>query len=358
MLRKSKQRFEPSMILRLGCTSALQVLSITTSGGLWFPLWVIVSALILAGTAKAQVGGGHLVFGDFKVSEAKDSRPTPQVFNVILYSVFGSVVARQTVTNHGRYQFYNVNNGEYDIVVEVESQEVARVHIVLTTSLRSDFRNDISLEWRADYVIKKKAGIVSAEDTYNRVQPNKGRYEKAEEAFENKKYDQAVFLFQQIVADDPADFQAWSELGTVYLAEKKTSDAEAVYLHALEARPAFFLALMNLGKLRFATKNFEKAIEPLTEAVKTKPASAEANYFLGEAYLQIKKGSKAVGYLNEALRLDPVGMADAHLRLAALYHAAGVKDKAAAEYEQFLKKKPDYPDRPKLEKYIVENKKQ
>jgi len=77
--------------------------------------------------------------GDFKVSEAKDSRPTPQVFNVILYSLFGSVVARQTVTNHGRYQFYNVNNGEYDIVVEVESQEVARVHIVLTTSLRSDF---------------------------------------------------------------------------------------------------------------------------------------------------------------------------------------------------------------------------
>ena len=38
-------------------------------------------------------------------------------------------------------------------------------------------------------------------------------------------------------------------------------------------------------------------------------------------------------------------MADAHLRLAMLYNGAGMKDKAAAEYEQFLKKKPNYPER-------------
>ena len=78
---------------------------------------------------------------------------------------------------------------------------------------------------------------------------------------------------------------------------------------------------------------------------------------LGEAYLQMKKGSKAVGYLNEALKLDPIGMAEAHLRLAALYNGAGMKDKAAAEYELFLKKRPDFADRKKLEQYIAANKK-
>jgi len=44
--------------------------------------------------------------------------------------------------------------------------------------------------------------------------------------------------------------------------------------------------------------------------------------------------------------------------LAALYHGAGMKDKAAAEYEAFLKKRPDYKDRKKLQDYIVQNKKQ
>jgi tetratricopeptide (TPR) repeat protein len=104
-------------------------------------------------------------------------------------------------------------------------------------------------------------------------------------------------------------------------------------------------------------KNFAGAIEPLTAAVDIKPTSADANYYLGESYLQIKKGSKAVGYLNQALKLDPVGRADAHLRLATLYNAVGLKDKAALEYEEFLKKKPDYPDRKKLEEYISANKK-
>jgi len=78
---------------------------------------------------------------------------------------------------------------------------------------------------------------------------------------------------------------------------------------------------------------------------------------LGEAYLQIKKGSKAVGYINEAIRLDPVGKADGHLRLATLYNAVGMKDKAALEYEEFLKKKPNYPDSKKLRDYIAANKK-
>jgi tetratricopeptide (TPR) repeat protein len=74
-------------------------------------------------------------------------------------------------------------------------------------------------------------------------------------------------------------------------------------------------------------------------------------------YEQVKKGSKAVVCLNEALKLDPIGMADAHMRLAALYNAAGYKDRAAAEYEQFLSKRPDYPEKEKLLKYIRENKK-
>ena len=117
------------------------------------------------------------------------------------------------------------------------------------------------------------------------------------------------------------------------------------------------MALVSLGRLRIAQKNYDGAIEALSQAVKVEPTSAQANYFLGEAYLQNKKGSLGVGYLNEALKLDPIGMADAHLRLGALYNAAGMKDKAAAEYEQFLKKVPDYPQAQQLRDYIAANKK-
>jgi len=171
-----------------------------------------------------------------------------------------------------------------------------------------------------------------------------------------KRYDDAILALQQLVAQDPKDFLAWTELGAVFIFKQRYDDSEEAYLRAINERPSFFLAHMNLGKLRYLLKKFDGAIEPLTEAVKIQPSSPDANYYLGESYLQIKKGSKAVGYLYEALKLDPIGRADAHLHLAALYNAAGLKDKAAIEYQEFLKKKPDYPDRKKLEQYIADNK--
>ena len=71
----------------------------------------------------------------------------------------------------------------------------------------------------------------------------------------------------------------------------------------------------------------------------------------------MKQGSKAVPELEDAVRLDPQGQAEACLSLAALYDAAGFKDRAAAEYEKFLSLRPDYPDKDKLKKYILYNKK-
>jgi len=49
-------------------------------------------------------------------------------------------------------------------------------------------------------------------------------------------------------------------------------------------------------------------------------------------------------------------MAEVHLKLALLYDRAGMKDKAAVEYEKFLDKKPDYPQSKTLKHYIAANK--
>ena len=70
----------------------------------------------------------------------------------------------------------------------------------------------------------------------------------------------------------------------------------------------------------------------------------------------IQKGSIAVGHLNEALRLEPVKLADAHLSLGALYDAAGMKEKAAREYEIYLSKRPDYPKKDTMRAYIIRHK--
>lgn len=321
-------------------------------------LLVLVVVLVSAGALQAQGRGANVLYGDVRVEEAKEAATKLVSMEITLYNLAAYVIARQVISNNGRYRFINLAEGEYDLVVSIENSEVARMRVqVRSGALATDLRQDINLAWKVSPMRPAKPASISVEDFYKRTPVNQKVFEKAQEATDNKKYDESIGFLKQLVANDPNDFQAWTELGTVYLLEKKPEDAEKAYEQSTEVRPNFFLALMNLGRLRLMEQKFDAAIPVLTKALQVKATSADANYYLGEAYLQIKKGSKAVGYFYEALKLDPVGKADAHLRLAALYNAAGLKDKAAIEYAEFLKKKPDYPDKKKLEQYIAQNKK-
>jgi tetratricopeptide (TPR) repeat protein len=324
-------------------------------------LMIVLTGLI-AGPATAQqttgpTRGNNILYGDVQIDGTKGAGFKPLSLDIILYSLGGQILARQKVTNNGRYRFNDLNDGEYDLVVESEASEVARIRVMLRSPIfKNDYRQDINLVLKDGADAPAKASTVSAADEYKRPAQNQKKFEKAQAATNEKKYDEALGFIKQIVSDDPDDFQAWTELGTLYLLKGDGAESEKAYAKAIELRPKFFLALMNLGRLRMMEKNFDGAIPVLSSAVELKPTSADANYYLGEAYLQVKKGSKAVEYLNEALKLDPVGKAEAHLRLATLYNAVGLKDKAAIEYEEFLKKKPDYAERKKLEQYIQTNK--
>ena len=310
---------------------------------------------ILLAAAVAAQSGGHILFGDIKVDESQASGSTMATFQVLLYSEAGGLLMRQTVPSNGRYRFLDLRNGRYEVVVEFENREIARVVVSVNSPFKTDFRQDVELQWKRPSTTIKTS-VVSAAEFYSRSAANTSLFRQARKASEQKQYDRAISLMRQIVDADDRDFPVWVELGTNFFITKTFFEAESCYLKALQLRPDFVPAMINLGRLRVVVKNLNGAIEVLDRAVKLQPTSPQANYFLGEAYLQAKLGSKAVPYLNEAIKLDPVTMADAHLLLAALYNAKGLKDKAVAEYSAFLKQRPNYSDRKKLEAYISANK--
>jgi Tfp pilus assembly protein PilF len=330
----------------------LQIKWSTVAGCLLFAAFSSIGA-----PAVVAQGGAQVLYGDLKVDEGKVSGIMPQTFRVILYLTNGYVIGRETVSNNGRYRFFNVPNGEYDLAVEVENQEVARLHIVIHELSKTDVRRDLALEWRGLTRAPDQSATVLTLDEYQRLPASQALFSQAQEEIRKNRHDEGIVLLQQVVRNDPKDFVAWTELGTAQFKREKLEDAEKSYAKALAEKPSYLVALMNFGKLRFTQKNYEGAIEIFTRAVTAQPLSADANLYLGESFLQVKKGSKAVVYLNKAIDLDPLGKADVHLRLATLYNGAGMKDRAAAEYEKFLAKKPDYPDKKKLQQYITDNKK-
>lgn len=319
-------------------------------------IWMVLLISLAAVAASAQTRGSYTLYGDVRVDESQAGGNKIGSLTIILFTEGRSTtIGRTTVAPGGRYRFNNLSLGEYELAIEVDMAEIARMHVTVQGRPGADVQQDLEFAWKPiGNSATPKASTISAADAYHRTSANQSLFDKAQRAMDAKKFDESSALLLQVVSSDPADFQAWTELGTAYLIQDKKSEAEKAYERAIEVRPTFALALLDLGRLRIGQKKFQEAIEPLNRLVEIQPASPDGNLLLGEAYLQTRKGSKAVPYLNEAAKL---GRPEAHIRLAVLYDAAGYKDRAAAEYEQFLQKKPDSPDRKKLEKYIAENKK-
>ena len=294
---------------------------------------------------------GFTLFGDLKVDESQAGAPVNAMFDVILYTRGNELFARQRVGNGGRYRFNDVFNGDYYLVVELDNLEVARMPLMIPVNAVEHIRQDLEFRWKSGR--RPPTGVVAAD--YSRTNQNHALFDKAMKEIKDNNLPKATEMLRSLVEADPKDYPAWNELGMVYFIQKDFVAAENSYGKAIELKPDYVTAIVSLGRVRLTQKNNEGAVSVLATAVKADPQSASANYFLGEAYLAIKKGSLAVTYLNEALKLDPIGMANAHLRLAALYNLAGYKDRAALEYNEFLKKKPDYPDAQKLRDYITAN---
>lgn len=279
------------------------------------------------------------------------SKPRP-VVTVVAY-LNGTFFDRRQTVDTGFYLIPGVPRENVAIAVEIDGFEVARQQI--TASYMGNIRQDFTVNMAVWEKNKGKAGVVSVKDLYPRNKENEKLFEKATASAKDKKSDEAINLFKKIVETDPKDFVAWTELGTLYFRAEKYGDAEKSYNSALEQKADFMVALINLGKVYLVQKQVEKAIPIFTKAVEVEPNSADAQHFLGESFLQAKKGSKAVVHLNEALRLAPLEKAEIHLRLASLYNAAKMKDKAIEEYKQFLIKQPNHSEKATIEKYIKEN---
>lgn len=322
-----------------------------TIGQVCFVCLPIVLCLILGTAPAIQAQGGQTLFGEVKVDDPDKSSLRSIV--VILYRDGGGEIGRQIVSNRSRYRFINLLKGDYQLAVEVDNNEIARLRIVINDLSPSPygFQQDLMLALRPS-TSAVKPGVLAAADLYNRSGANKSRFGKAQQLIDKKQYDEAAALLQQIVQNDKLDFQAWTLLGIVRFVQVKFAEAEQAYLSALEAKPTFVLALINLGKLHAAQKNFAAAVGSLSRAVEAQPQSPEANFLLGEVLIQNGQPTKAIPYLNEAVKL---GRSEAHLHLGWVFNASGMKDKAVTEYEEFLKKKPDYGDRKKLEDYITKN---
>ncbi|HMQ02339.1 MAG TPA: tetratricopeptide repeat protein [Pyrinomonadaceae bacterium] len=269
----------------------------------------------------------------------------------VLYA--GATADRAIANDQGFYLIRNVPRDNITVIVEIDGTEVLRQPVIAAPM--GNHRFDHSIQWLRGGPTESAPAVISAAEQYKRSERNEANFRRALAADKANDATRAIEYLNMVLEADPKDYAAWTELGTVFFKIGSLDNAEACYFKAIELKRDYYVGLLNLGKLYLSRDRVDNAVLVLSNAVKRRPASPDAHELLGEAYIKAKKGTAAVHHFNEALRLSPNDKAEVHLRLARLYDAAGLKQKASAQYEAFLKKRPDHPDKKNLQKYISEN---
>jgi Flp pilus assembly protein TadD len=292
------------------------------------------------------------VYGRITVLASESVAKFPKI--TITYANRSQSPTHVTVGRSGSYCFPITGGVGGTLIIDINGIEVARRDVpdFGPAQKREDFQ--VSVPGSAPTVAPP--GVVSSKFSYPPNDKTVELYRTAVRAEEEKDLKAAIVSMRQVVAIDPNDFIAWAHLGTLHFKTGQLQDADAAYRKALALREDYTPAWINVGKLRIAQKQLEAAIEIFKHAAALEPDDARIFRFLGETYLRNKQGTLGAQALNHAIRLDPIGQAECHLQLAHLFELAKANDLAVKEYQKFLEKVPDHPDRKKLEKFISENK--
>lgn len=162
--------------------------------------------------------------------------------------------------------------------------------------------------------------------------------EKAREAFEAGRFDEAEKLYQQIADESPDNYFVLSNLGVTQIQARKLSAAEVALRKAVQVNPKDAFAATNLGIVYCKQGRFDEAIASLREAIAADPNDHVAFNYLGVCLGEKGQRQDAEEQFKQSVALHD-DYADAHFNLAVLYATSQPPNMSAAKehYDKAVK---------------------
>ena len=147
---------------------------------------------------------------------------------------------------------------------------------------------------------------------------SKERIEKISLFLKNKNFNDAKFIIDQLILEQPNNTDFLNILGIIFLETKKYSEAEKIFKKILDHKSNSFEAFYNLGILNQKLLNFNKALQYYLEA----NILNKNNYLLlnkiALIYLKTDDVSLAIKFYNESLEVNNVNL-EAYNNLGKIY---------------------------------------
>ncbi len=100
-------------------------------------------------------------------------------------------------------------------------------------------------------------------------------------AYDARRYDEALSLLREALAQDPNNVEALYYSGLVLMAQQKTDQAAQVLEKARARAPQDLSILFLLGVAYFALERYDQAEAPLTQVLNERPQTEGVGYYVG-----------------------------------------------------------------------------
>jgi tetratricopeptide (TPR) repeat protein len=160
------------------------------------------------------------------------------------------------------------------------------------------------------------------------MQNIKDVYERALNAYDNKQYDQAMDLYQQLIKAVPGFAPAYNGMALTIQASSGDEDKTIEYLKmAVGYDPKMTQAYVNLGRIYYGRQDFDNALEYFEKALKLDPSLSSAQLSVAWIDLLVKsKPLAALKYFKQVLKVsqDP----KIYFGMGSAYFASNQREKA------------------------------
>ena len=295
--------------------------------------WAILACvLVLSVSAYAQAGRGKARLSGTVTNEQGD--PVTDADIQIEFDK-GGLTDKTKTNNKGEFFFIGLGTGTVRVTATADGYLPAST-ILRVEQLRDGARNFTSLVMKEDKEGKMRLKDAAALE----------ELEQGNQLFNERKFDEALVIFEDFAAQNPNVYQIYFNIGDVFREKGEFDKANEQYLIAqakarekadvvLQAR-----ALASLGEVCLRQEKFKEAGDYFTQSIALNPKDEILAYNVAEIFFGRNQTDKAIEYYKLATQIKPE-WSEPYEKMGYAYLNKGDMKAAIGAFQDFLKHNTD-----------------
>jgi tetratricopeptide (TPR) repeat protein len=282
-----------------------------------------------------------------------DGRTISTAVNLKLETEEGMLVQSQAANPAGEFEFTDLRKNPYRLTVTAEGFQTLQQVLDLRTPSNRVFINVFLTPVRGTRSEKGPAPTLTDQQAPKKAHEE---YNKGMQAFSKEKHSDARGHFEKAINEYPCFARAQVQMAVTLIYLSAFPRAEAALRKSLECDPGYSEAHLVLGQLLNMNRRFGESEKILTEGIRLSPGSWQFYYQLGIAHFGLGQYPEAGLDYQKVLSLYSAPPPEYHVKIADVYLAQQVYDKAYAEMQAYLLAQPNGRFAERIQKIIQEMK--